>query len=62
MRVGIREFCADLTEYIAASSPVAVTRHSSLLGGSQIGMRTGLQLKSPVQRRSSSSECTEVPC
>lgn len=26
-RVGIREFRADLSEYIAASHPVAVTRH-----------------------------------
>ncbi len=27
-KVGIREFRADLAEYIASSTPVAVTRHS----------------------------------
>ena len=30
--VGIREFRADLAEYIAASSPVAVTRHGQTVG------------------------------
>lgn len=31
-KVGIREFRADLAEYIAASSPVAVTRHGQTVG------------------------------
>lgn len=32
VKVGIREFRADLAEYIAASSPVAVTRHGQTVG------------------------------
>ena len=32
MKVGIREFRADLAEYIAASTPVAVTRHGQTVG------------------------------
>ncbi len=32
MRVGIREFRADLAEYIASSTPVAVTRHGQTVG------------------------------
>lgn len=32
IRVGIREFRADLAEYIAASNPVAVTRHGQTVG------------------------------
>ena len=32
IKVGIREFRADLAEYIAASSPVAVTRHGQTVG------------------------------
>lgn len=31
-RVGIREFRADLAEYIASSAPVAVTRHGQTVG------------------------------
>jgi len=31
-KVGIREFRADLAEYIAASTPVAVTRHGQIVG------------------------------
>lgn len=31
-RVGIREFRAGLAEYIAASTPVAVTRHGQTVG------------------------------
>jgi hypothetical protein len=31
-KVGIREFRADLAEYIASSSPVAVTRHGHTVG------------------------------
>ena len=31
-KVGIREFRADLAEYIAASAPVAVTRHGRTVG------------------------------
>lgn len=31
-KVGIREFRADLATYIAASSPVAVTRHGQTVG------------------------------
>ena len=31
-KVGIREFRADLAEYIAASKPVAVTRHGQTVG------------------------------
>lgn len=31
-KVGIREFRADLAGYIAASSPVAVTRHGQTVG------------------------------
>ncbi len=31
-RVGIREFRADLAEYIAADGPVAVTRHGQTVG------------------------------
>ena len=31
-KVGIREFRADLAEPIAASSPVAVTRHGQTAG------------------------------
>lgn len=32
IKVGIREFRADLADYIAASSPVAVTRHGQTVG------------------------------
>ena len=32
IKVGIREFRADLAEYIAASTPVAVTRHGQTAG------------------------------
>ncbi len=32
MKVGIREFRADLAEYIASSTPVAVTRHGQTVG------------------------------
>jgi len=32
IKVGIREFRADLAEYIAASTPVAVTRHGQTVG------------------------------
>jgi antitoxin (DNA-binding transcriptional repressor) of toxin-antitoxin stability system len=31
-RVGIREFRADLAEYVASSTPVAVTRHGQTIG------------------------------
>jgi hypothetical protein len=31
-KVGIREFRADLAEYIASSTPVAVTRHGLTVG------------------------------
>ena len=31
-KVGIREFRADLAEYITASNPVAVTRHGQTVG------------------------------
>ena len=31
-KVGIREFRADLAEYIASSSPVSVTRHGQTVG------------------------------
>jgi antitoxin (DNA-binding transcriptional repressor) of toxin-antitoxin stability system len=31
-KVGIREFRADLAEYIASSKPVAVTRHGQTIG------------------------------
>lgn len=31
-KVGIREFRADLAEYIAANTPVAVTRHGQTVG------------------------------
>ena len=31
-RVGIREFRSGLAEYIAASTPVAVTRHGQTVG------------------------------
>lgn len=31
-KVGIREFRADLAEYIASSAPVAVTRHGQTVG------------------------------
>lgn len=31
-KVGIREFRSDLAEYIAASTPVAVTRHGQTVG------------------------------
>lgn len=31
-KVGIREFRADLAEYIASSTPVAVTRHGHTVG------------------------------
>lgn len=32
LKVGIREFRADLAEYIASSTPVAVTRHGQTVG------------------------------
>jgi antitoxin (DNA-binding transcriptional repressor) of toxin-antitoxin stability system len=32
MKVGIREFRADLAEFIASSKPVAVTRHGQTVG------------------------------
>jgi antitoxin (DNA-binding transcriptional repressor) of toxin-antitoxin stability system len=32
IKVGIREFRADLAEYISASTPVAVTRHGQTVG------------------------------
>jgi PHD/YefM family antitoxin component YafN of YafNO toxin-antitoxin module len=32
IKVGIREFRADLAEYIAANTPVAVTRHGQTVG------------------------------
>ena len=32
IKVGIREFRADLAEYIASSTPVAVTRHGQTVG------------------------------
>ena len=32
IKVGIREFRADLAEHIAASTPVAVTRHGQTVG------------------------------
>lgn len=31
-KVGIREFRADLAEYIAGSDPVAITRHGQTVG------------------------------
>jgi antitoxin (DNA-binding transcriptional repressor) of toxin-antitoxin stability system len=31
-KVGIREFRTDLAEYIASSTPVAVTRHGQTVG------------------------------
>ena len=31
-RVGIREFRSDLAEYIASSTPVAITRHGQTVG------------------------------
>jgi hypothetical protein len=31
-KVGIREFRSDLAEYIASSTPVAVTRHGQTVG------------------------------
>lgn len=32
IKVGIREFRSDLAEYIASSTPVAVTRHGHTVG------------------------------
>jgi antitoxin (DNA-binding transcriptional repressor) of toxin-antitoxin stability system len=32
IKVGIREFRTDLAEYIAASTPVAITRHGQTVG------------------------------
>lgn len=32
IKVGIREFRADLAEYIASSTPVAITRHGQTVG------------------------------
>jgi antitoxin (DNA-binding transcriptional repressor) of toxin-antitoxin stability system len=32
IKVGIREFRADLAEYIASNTPVAVTRHGQTVG------------------------------
>lgn len=32
VKIGIREFRADLAEYIASSTPVAVTRHGQTVG------------------------------
>ena len=32
LNVGIREFRADLAQYIASSTPVAVTRHGQTVG------------------------------
>ena len=32
IKVGIREFRSDLAEYIASSTPVAVTRHGQTVG------------------------------
>ncbi|MGN6230455.1 MAG: type II toxin-antitoxin system Phd/YefM family antitoxin [Trinickia sp.] len=32
MKVGIREFRADLADYIASSRPIAVTRHGQTVG------------------------------
>lgn len=32
LKVGIREFRADLAEYIASSTPVAITRHGQTVG------------------------------
>ncbi|WP_322014882.1 type II toxin-antitoxin system Phd/YefM family antitoxin [Paraburkholderia sp. J12] len=32
IKVGIREFRADLADYIAANTPVAVTRHGQTVG------------------------------
>lgn len=32
IKVGIREFRADLADYIASSTPVAVTRHGQTVG------------------------------
>jgi antitoxin (DNA-binding transcriptional repressor) of toxin-antitoxin stability system len=32
IKVGIREFRADMAEYIASSTPVAVTRHGQTVG------------------------------
>lgn len=32
IKVGIREFRADLADYIASSEPVAVTRHGQTVG------------------------------
>ena len=32
IKVGVREFRSDLAEYIASSTPVAVTRHGQTVG------------------------------
>ncbi len=32
VKIGIREFRADLAEYIASNTPVAVTRHGQTVG------------------------------
>jgi antitoxin (DNA-binding transcriptional repressor) of toxin-antitoxin stability system len=32
VKVGIREFRSDLAEYIASSTPVAITRHGQTVG------------------------------
>jgi antitoxin (DNA-binding transcriptional repressor) of toxin-antitoxin stability system len=32
IKVGIREFRSDLAEYIASSTPVAITRHGQTVG------------------------------
>ena len=32
VKVGMREFRADLAEYIASSTPVAITRHGQTVG------------------------------
>jgi antitoxin (DNA-binding transcriptional repressor) of toxin-antitoxin stability system len=32
LKVGIREFRSDLAEYIASSTPVAITRHGQTVG------------------------------
>jgi len=32
IRVGVREFRKDLTEYLASPTPVAVTRHGQTVG------------------------------
>lgn len=57
IKVGIRAFRADLAEYIAASTPVAVTRHGQTVGyfipahGQDEGQRAALKKASKALDR-----------